>query len=87
MGEVVRLFPRKKRFRGLVRECVSDAMRTAGKPIAVVVVAMADDGFNIQCVKMSGVISTVDVYSRASAIVAREASAALSGADEILASD
>jgi hypothetical protein len=73
MGEVVKFRrPRKGTIRGAVREMVTEAMNTVGKPDAVVVIALAADGsFSLRTASREE-ISDFDMYSRAGALCDRE---------------
>jgi hypothetical protein len=73
MGEVVRLFPRKKHLRGHARDCVTDAMRGVTKPLAVVIVALGENGeYNLRAVNDRAKIQDFDMYARAGAIIDKE---------------
>jgi hypothetical protein len=73
MGEVVRLFPRKKHLRGHIRDSLTDALKDAGKPIAAVVVVLGADGsYALRATHGLGEIQDFDMFARAEAAIVKE---------------
>jgi hypothetical protein len=74
MGEVVRLFPRKKHLRGHIRDSLTDALKdTTGKPIAAVIVVLGTDGsYSLRAAHDLGAIQDFDMFARAEAAIVKE---------------
>jgi hypothetical protein len=73
MGDVVRLFPRKKHLRGHIRDSLTDALRDAGKPIAAVIVVLGTDGrYSLRSAHDLGSIHDFDMYARVEAAIIKE---------------
>lgn len=74
MGEVVRLRrPRNKTIKGHARACLTEALRSSGKPVAVVVVVLGSDGkFALRTASDQQAIQDFDMYSRAGALCDKE---------------
>jgi hypothetical protein len=71
MGDVIKLKrPRDKHLRGLARDSYTDAVKSVGKPRAVVIIAMGSDGkFASRAVYDIDSIQEFDVYARAEALM------------------
>lgn len=73
MGEVVRLFPRKKHLRGHIRDCVTDALKDTTKPLAAVIVVLGTDGtYALRAAHELGSIHDFDMFARAEAAIVKE---------------
>lgn len=64
--------PRTKHIKGHARECLTDALQSVGKPKAIVIVAIGQDGHFAIRSAYDEEMQPFDIYARAEALAGNE---------------